>query len=322
MQIIIVHPRLRQARTLMLSPAWLAAGALGLLLAVAAGTGVLSYVTITHAFEARLPFVREWVASAAAQDLETRDQFVRQNIDALAVRVGELQAQLTRLDAIGERVAGMAGINPSELPRSLPGRGGPEPPGSRPLSMQELSAAIDLVSQGLERRGDTLGVIESELVLRSVMSRLLPTSQPLEAGMAGSQFGWRIDPISGRSALHEGIDFNAPAGTPIVAAGAGVVVFAGWHSTYGQQLDIDHGKGLVTRYAHASRLLVKEGDIVKQGQRIAEVGNSGRSTGSHLHFEVRVRDEPRDPLTYLRNGLAGSPAGPLAGVQEPRAAGR
>ncbi len=162
-----------------------------------------------------------------------------------------MQAQLAQLDAIGERVAGMSGLQPSELARPAVGRGGPEPSRSRAHSMEALSVEIDQVARGLDHRADTLSLIESELMLRSVMSRLLPSSQPLAEGLPGSRFGWRIDPFTGRSALHEGLDFNAPVGTPIGAAGAGVVLFAGWHPGYGQQVDIDHDNGLISRYAHA-----------------------------------------------------------------------
>ena len=312
MQIIIVHPRFSRARTLTVRPAWVATGALGLLLLMAAGSGLLSYVTLKHAFEFRLPFVQRWVAEAAARNLENRDQFVRQNLDALAVKLGQLQAQLARIDAIGERVMSIAGLRPSDVGRAPPGQGGAEPSQSRALSFGELSSAIDAMTLGLDNRGDQLGMVESDLMLRSVMSRLLPSAQPLEEGAVGSRFGWRIDPFSGRSAFHEGMDFNAPAGTPIVAAGAGMVVFAGWHPSYGQQIDIDHGGGLVTRYAHASKLLVREGDIVRQGQRISEVGSTGRSTGAHLHFEIRVNDEAKDPLNYLRTGIGIRGFEPLA----------
>jgi murein DD-endopeptidase MepM/ murein hydrolase activator NlpD len=320
LQIIIVHPRFSRARTLTVRPAWVASGALGLLLLMAAGSGLLSYVTLKHAFEFRLPFVQRWVTESAARNLEGRDQFVRQNLDALAVKLGQLQARLAHIDAIGERVMSVAGLAPAEPSRAPPGQGGAEPVNSRPLSFGELSSAIEALTQGLDNRGDQLGMVESDLMLRSVMTRLLPNAQPLEQGAIGSRFGWRIDPFNGRSAMHEGMDFNAPGGTPIVAAGAGMVVFAGWHHSYGHQVDIDHGAGLVTRYAHASRLLVREGDIVRQGQKVAEVGSTGRSTGAHLHFEVRVNDEARDPLNYLRTGvgirgfepLAARPATPAA----------
>ena len=328
MQIIIVHPRLARARTLTLRPGWVLSAALGAMLVIAAASGLLSVLTLRYASDLPWPVARHLFSlGALAPDTEPRyevppvhanaekeqsrkDAFVRQSIDALAVRLGELQARLARLDALGERVAGAVGVRPPETARPLPGRGGALSSQSRPFSLGELSSAIDRVALGLELRGDHLGLIDSELVLRQVMGRLLPTSQPLEDALPGSRFGWRIDPFNGRSALHEGVDFNAPSGTPIVAAGAGVVVSAGWHPGYGRKVDIDHGDGLITRYAHASKLLVKAGDIVRQGQKIAAVGSSGRSTGPHLHFEVRVNDEPRDPLQYLRDtALGGAPGG-------------
>jgi murein DD-endopeptidase MepM/ murein hydrolase activator NlpD len=301
-QIIVVHPRLKQARTMTVRKRWVLAAIAGLMSVVLVSTGVLSYIAIHNAFQAKVPFVQQWVAAAAAKDVASRDVFVRQNIDALAVKLGQLQAQVARIDAISERVSKMAGVKPADLPKT-PGRGGPLIGEVRPFSLGELSNAVDLVSKGLENRVDSLNLIESELIYQTVTTKLLPTNQPLQDGFMGSRYGSRIDPFTGRSAMHEGIDFNAPSGTPILAAGAGVVIFAGFNTSYGNQVDVDHGGGVVTRYAHASKLLVKEGEIVKQGQKIAEVGSTGRSTGAHLHFEVRVSDEAQDPLKYLQSGL-------------------
>ena len=314
MQIIIVHPGLSRARALTLRPGWLlGATLLATLLACAVGA-LLSYAVWRPAQAASAPFARALAAGQGSANAD--DEFLRQNIEALAVRLGELQARLARLDAIGDRLGAMVGIRTQELQRPLPGRGGAPGPDSEQASLEDLSSAVERVALGVEQRGDHLSLLESELVLRDVMASLLPSIEPLPDGLPGSRFGWRRDPFTGRGAMHEGIDFNAPHGTPIVAAGAGVVVFAGWHPAYGRQVDIDHGAGMVTRYAHASRILVKTGDIVRRGQRIALVGSSGRSTGAHLHFEVRVDDEPRDPLAYLRQStLAGGlGAGPLAGA--------
>lgn len=324
MQIIIVHPRLPRARTVTIRPRWVAGAGLLALLLLATASGLLSYVTLRHAASLPLPFVQRLVqpfvqaaapavpiveVATTAPIVEAGDagaELLRRNIDALAVRLGELQARLARLDAIGERVGGMVGIRAHDLGRPLPGRGGAQSSASQPLSLDELASAIDRIASGIDQRGDQLSLIESELVLRDVHARLLPGIQPLEDAMPGSRFGWRIDPFTGRRSLHEGIDFSVPHGTPIVAAGAGVVTFAGWHPAYGRQVDVDHGDGVVTRYAHASRLLVKAGDIVQRGQRIALVGSSGRSTGAHLHFEVRVSDQAVDPLAFLRQpALAG-----------------
>lgn len=336
MQIIIVHPRLPRARTLTIRAGWLAGAALLALLLLATASGLLSYVTLRHATSLPFPFVQRLVqplvamatpdpalaAADAADAAVTGAEFLRQNIDALAVRLGELQARLARLDAIGERVGGMVGIRAHDLARPLPGRGGAAPPGAQPLSLDELASAIDRIASGIDHRGDHLSLIESELVMRDAQARLLPGSQPLEDALPGSRFGWRIDPFTGRRSLHEGIDFNAAHGTPIVAAGAGVVVFAGWHPAYGRQVDVDHGDGVVTRYAHASKLLVRAGDIVKRGQRIALVGSSGRSTGPHLHFEVRVEDQAFDPLAYLRQPAHAGRVGASALASNAPAPGR
>ena len=131
---------------------------------------------------------------------------------------------------------------------------------------------------------------------------LIPTQHPVAAGNLGSSFGWRIDPINGGSALHTGLDFQASTGVPIVAAAGGVVVTQEFHPAYGNMVELDHGNDLITRYAHASQVFVKKGDLVKRGKKIAEVGTTGRSTGPHLHFEVLVQGVPQDPQKFLTAG--------------------
>jgi murein DD-endopeptidase MepM/ murein hydrolase activator NlpD len=276
---------------------------------------VISYVALRNAVLLKLPFTQDWVQKNSEKENAERDQFVRQNIDALAVKVGQLQAKLTRLDAIGDRVATMAGIKPQDLKGldsapvlrpnffALSGKGGAEPAGPRAMSLQDLSTVLDSLSNGLDNRGDSLAFIETEMMYRAAGTRLVPSYEPLPDGSMGSRYGYRTDPFTGRATMHEGIDFNAPTGTSILAAGGGTVVFAEMHPSYGNQIDIDHGDGVLTRYAHASVLLVKQGDIVKQGQKIAEVGSTGRSTGAHLHFEVRSSGESKDPLAFLQNGV-------------------
>ena len=127
-------------------------------------------------------------------------------------------------------------------------------------------------------------------------------SKPVVTGHLGSAFGWRIDPFTGRSALHTGLDFQAEPGSSILAAAGGVVVTQETHPAYGQMVEIDHGNDLITRYAHASRVWVKKGDLVKRGQKVADVGTTGRSTGPHLHFEVLVQGVPQDPQKFLAAG--------------------
>jgi murein DD-endopeptidase MepM/ murein hydrolase activator NlpD len=130
--------------------------------------------------------------------------------------------------------------------------------------------------------------------------QLFPGQIPVEELYMTSNYGYRRDPFTGRAAFHSGVDFAAPIGTEILAAASGVVRYAEFHPQYGYMIDIDHGDGLLTRYAHCSRLFVKAGEFVKRGEKIASVGNTGRSTGPHLHFEVRNQDEPVNPLQFLR----------------------
>jgi murein DD-endopeptidase MepM/ murein hydrolase activator NlpD len=314
-QIILVHPRFKTPKALNITRKWVIGFAAFLLFFTLTSSGVISYVALRNAVLLKLPFAQDWVQQNSAKQTADRDEFVRQNIDALAVKVGHLQAKLTRLDAIGDRVATMAGIKPQDLKGldsapvlrpnffALGGKGGAEPPSAKGMSLQELNSVLDTLANGLNNRGDTLAFIETEMLYRAAGTRLVPSYEPLPDGSMGSRFGYRTDPFTGRATMHEGIDFNAPVGTAIFAAGGGTVVFAESHPSYGNQIDVDHGDGVMTRYAHASVLLVKQGDIVKQGQKIAEVGSTGRSTGAHLHFEVRMNGESKDPLAYLQNGV-------------------
>ncbi len=145
-------------------------------------------------------------------------------------------------------------------------------------------------------------VMESRLFDQKIRKMMVPTQLPVATGLIGSTFGWRIDPFTGRSALHTGLDFPAAPGTPYVAAAGGVVVAQEYHPEYGNMIEIDHGNNLVTRYGHSSKVFVKKGDLIRRGQLIGEVGTTGRSTGPHLHFEVLVQGVPQDPQKFLAAG--------------------
>jgi murein DD-endopeptidase MepM/ murein hydrolase activator NlpD len=232
--------------------------------------------------------------------LETQEVFMRENLDAMARKLGEMQARMMQLESLGERVAGLAGMNPAEF-KTGPGAGGALVAG-RDLSVAELTAEIERLDLSSSSRVDWLTVVESRLFDQKIQRTMVPTEQPVTGAAVGSPFGFRIDPITGRSALHTGLDFAADVGTPILAAAGGVVVVQEYHPAYGNMVEIDHGNQLVTRYAHASRIHVKKGDIVKRGQKIADVGSTGRSTGPHLHFEVWVSGVPQDPQRFLAAG--------------------
>lgn len=234
-------------------------------------------------------------------DANTQNAYLRANLDAMARKLGEMQARMVQIDSLGERVAGLAGLSPSEFKAAPQGAGGALV-ASRDISMDELMGALDRIDQSSGSRVDWLTVVESRLFDQKIQRTMVPTERPVVGVQVGSAFGFRIDPITGRSALHTGLDFPSDTGTPILAAAGGLVVVQEYHPAYGNMVEIDHGNDLITRYAHSSKVLVKKGDIVKRGQKIAEVGSTGRSTGPHLHFEVWVSGVPQDPQRFLAAG--------------------
>ena len=299
MQIIVVDPRLKRAINLTLTSRtyWLVASLVGLVV-VLSFTG-LSVAALKAARDLKIPLVHEFAASVMRDEVARNEQFTRENVNAMALKLGEMQAQLMRLDALGERVSKLSGIRPEEFDFTrLPGRGGADT-GGRALTLEELKSQLDVVSAGVERRADYMDVIESDLIAARARRTLLPENTPVPEGFVGSGFGRRTDPITGRLSMHDGVDFAAPRGTPIFAAAGGVVTTAEFNASFGNSVVIDHGDRLSTLYAHLNASFVKAGDIVRKGQKIAEVGNTGRSTGSHLHFEVHRDGVPQNPTRFL-----------------------
>jgi murein DD-endopeptidase MepM/ murein hydrolase activator NlpD len=305
LNIILVSSATARARTLTLDWRHWAAGGFLLAAVFIVFTLAFNFVTLKYAAATQHPWLQAIVLADQRQEAMKTQELVNGHLNAMAVRLGELQAQMMRLDGLGERLAKVAGLKPQELPSlrsgEIPGRGGAESsvPG-RDLSVAEFSEILANLSRQVEQRSDQLGVLEALLVQDSANRKFLPTFAPIVDGWYSSNFGYRIDPFTGQQTFHEGIDFPAEVGTPIVAAASGKVVAAGYHSQYGKMLEIDHGNGLVSRYAHTSQLLVSEGDLVVRGQRVALVGSTGRSTGPHLHFEVRLNGVPQNPARFLQ----------------------
>lgn len=239
------------------------------------------------------------------------------HLDAYAKQIGELQARIMRLDAQNERLAKLAGVKmqtPSTGPQvieqqklpssaSSTNRGGPLIK-SKPMSEADLRATIAAMVEDLDMRDEYQGTVEARLLQQSVLKDMLPNSSPVSAPFSSSSYGWRIDPFNGHKAFHEGLDFPAAMGTPIFAAADGIVSTVESAGAYGNLLKIDHGSGLETRYAHNSRILVKVGDRINKGQKIALVGSTGRSTGPHLHYEIRLNGNALDPRQYLRRNAS------------------
>jgi murein DD-endopeptidase MepM/ murein hydrolase activator NlpD len=246
------------------------------------------------------PVIGTLVRLVVKDEVAQRDRYLRENVEVLAKKLGEMQAKMLQLESLGERVSGLAGVNPAEI-RTKPGQGGLLIEG-RSLTLQELDANIAALDILATQRADAMTALESALFDRKVKQMMVPTQPPVLGVSTGSPFGWRIDPITGRTALHTGLDFAAPVGTPIYAAAGGVVVTQEFHFQYGNMIEVDHGNNLISRYAHTSKVFVKKGDLIKRGQKIAEVGTTGRSTGPHLHFEVLVQGVPQDPQKFLNAG--------------------
>jgi len=299
-QIILISDGLAKARSVSLSLRHLIGTALFALVLVCGATAGLYWLTLRYASEVRVPALQRLVLAAQEAEAERGRTFVQQNLNAMAVKLGEMQAQLTRLDALGERLSALSGIREFRFSEA-PGLGGAAPTLLPPqnLSLTEFNDKLSSLSRQVETRNDMLGVLEAQLFEQAVKKKLTPTMMPVSAPFNASGFGRRIDPFSGQWAMHEGIDFLADIGSPVVAAAGGIVQFAGFHPQYGYMIDIDHGNDLVTRYAHLSKLFVKEGDVVQRARRIALSGNTGRSTGPHVHFEVRFRGAAQNPARFV-----------------------
>ena len=303
MQILITHGSLARTRVMHFNR-WQLFGALfGLIVVLTLLSGTVYHFIFLKAAREGWPVVSQVVKLVVRDEFAQRDRFMRENLDAMATKVGEMQAKLIKLESMSERVSGMAGVKPEELEQlkaSAPvggGKGGPFVPATRP-SLDQLNGWVASLDEQADQSTDLFTMIEARLLERKLQSLMVPNSRPV-TGPIGSGFGFRADPFSGRAALHTGLDFPADVGTPIHAAAGGVVLFTEFHQQYGNMVEIDHGRGLITRYAHSSKVLVRAGDIVKRGQAIALVGTSGRSTGPHLHFEVLLDGAPQNPAKFL-----------------------
>ena len=300
MNIILVSGRLAKAHTINLGAKHIAGAAGSVLLSVVVLACAINFVMMRFASD--LPFMKNQVLSIQQTQQTENESYMRDNLNAMAQRLGQMQAQLLRLDTLGERLAKLAGFKPQDFQfNEVPGRGGaPSSVPSRDASLGDLTRQVDQLTRQVDDRGDTLSILESLLTRQSAKKKLIPTMMPVIGGGYNSNFGWRIDPFNGQHSYHEGIDFAGGLGTPILAAAGGVVVYAEYHAAYGNMLEVDHGNDLITRYAHASKLHVKVGEMVLRGAKIAEMGSTGRSTGTHLHFEVRQRGVSVNPAQFLQ----------------------
>lgn len=303
MNIILVSSHLAKARTLTFTRRHFVLLLVALFLVVVLMVLGLNYLSLRYVDKINSPAFRSFVMSVQQEEYKKNQQYLRDNLNTMAIKMGQMQAQLLRIDSVGKRLTELSGIEPQEFMfDQMPGQGGAVSTTtlSQDISFGEFDNQVENLSRTLD---DRLGKLETlDLILRQdrLKKEMRPTNMPVDVKWYSSSFGPRIDPFTGKRAYHKGIDFVAEIGAPIKAAAGGVVVYSARHPEYGNMVSVDHGNDLVSRYAHASKRLVKVGQVVKQGEKIAEVGSTGRSTGPHLHFEVRHKGRALNPSRFLK----------------------
>lgn len=243
----------------------------------------------------------EDLAEQRAMIARARDA-VDQQVSALAARVGRMQAQLIRLDALGKHLTEVAKLDRGEFDfDQAPALGGPrnDAAGSGP-AVPSLDEMLDTVDAAIDNRRRQLTALQELILTRELARQIVPGGRPVESGYISSLYGYRTDPFDGHNSFHSGLDFAGPAGTRVLAVGDGIVSHAGNDGGYGKLVEITHGNGYVTRYAHNAKLLVEPGQTVRRGDPIALMGSTGRSTAPHVHFEVLRDGRAVNPLSFVR----------------------
>jgi len=240
------------------------------------------------------------LAEQKRQITELRQQ-LQLRVDAMAMRLGAVNAHVIRLDALGKRLTEMADIDSHEFNFDLePPSGGPEAEGEGVSArIPDLTAMLSQLEQRVNLRDSQLLALENVILARELKEEIHPAGRPVTRGFISSYFGERSDPFDGREAFHKGVDFAGSIGDNVVAVAAGVVTWAGERSGFGKLVEINHGDGFITRYAHNQRTLVSVGETVKRGEAVALMGSSGRSTGPHVHFEVLRNGRQVNPLSFV-----------------------
>lgn len=230
--------------------------------------------------------------------IDNTRQEAQREVNALAARLGELQAQANRLNALGERLTRIGKLGEGEFDfTTAVAVGGPGPVQDMPA--RALHEGMEQVDTQFRTSGDQLSVLEALLLGEEMERAALPSRSPVGSSYVTSSYGYRADPFSGGRAFHRGIDFSARLGDPVMAVADGVVSYSGQRSGYGNVVEVDHGNGYVTRYAHNSRNTARVGDLVRAGTELAKAGSTGRSTGVHVHFEVWEGGRVLNPRQFL-----------------------
>ncbi len=248
--------------------------------------------------------VSKWDRQLEDQKKELRKlkRLSQEKVDALTLRMGDMQARLMRLDALGQRLTEVAKLQNGEFDFSLsPALGGPTPSLQTDESyvMPGLLESIEEIENQIVNSEQQLEVIDALFVSRNTQDELFIAGRPIKWGWMSSAYGYRTDPFSGKRAWHGGVDFAGKEDSDIIAVASGVVTWSGTRYGYGNLVEVNHGDGYTTRYAHCKSLLAAVGDVVEKGQVLATMGSTGRSTGPHVHYEVRKEGKPVNPKKYI-----------------------
>ena len=250
-----------------------------------------------------LKYVADWQDVVSGQQAEIAEarQNAQADIDALTLRIGQMQAQMLRLNALGGRLVSQSDLDKGEFDfDAVPAMGGPENVINRQsVPLADFLSMLEQLETEMVDREQKLSVLESLLMSRSLSERVMPSGRPVEDGWLSSRYGKRNDPFTGKQDFHKGLDFAGKKGSEVVAVGDGVVSWAGKKSGYGRLVEINHGNGYTTRYGHNQSHMVSVGDTVKKGQQIALMGSTGRSTGPHVHFEVLHNGKSVNPSKFI-----------------------
>lgn len=306
MNIIIVAKPFSTPRVVRLGGwrSWMGPGlALAAVIAVIGGVGAMAgaFLFGPAALKYELRNAQSQLDTQREELAKTRADANR-DVNALALRLGRLSAESSRLNSLGKRLATMGKLDDGEFDFSREPAlgGGPESDNAPNIAAPQIDSVLDRLEAQFGRQSEQLNLLESVLMKRELDKSLMPAGLPVASGNVGSGFGYRVDPINGHGEFHTGIDFDGDVGTNIMAVAGGVVSFSGVRAGYGNVVEIDHGNGYLTRYAHNSRNLVKEGQPVHGGEIIAKMGATGRATGSHVHFEVWRDGKVTNPNEYVR----------------------
>lgn len=306
MQILI--PNTRTGSTRLTIRPW---GLCALFIALTVVSGSIFYSGYRYAngqVEEILSSIRTQTSSEWEMELKKQRSTLRgirteteKSLGAMAGRLSLLQGHVMRLDALGSRLADMADLDDIQFGvENPPGMGGPAPVNADTApDIAGLFSKLDELEEKLSDRSEKLDVMESMLINRTLQEETLPGGRPAKGGWISSMFGYRTDPMSGKKEFHEGMDFAGKPDTPVTAVAAGIVTWSGPRYGYGNLVEVSHGKGYITRYAHNRKNLVTVGEKVEKGEIVALMGNSGRSTGIHVHFEVMRYGRHLDPRQYL-----------------------